>query len=190
MSGLQLGWLQEEEGREVALILIAFVAPLQLVSSVFGYLGRDVVAGTAMGVLAGTWLSIGLIRLTGRPGATSDPLGMLLLLASVAMLLPAAGAATGKLVPALVLTTTSVRFALTGLAEITAGSGPKDAAGIVGLVLCVLAIYAAAAMLIEDARGRTLLPLGRYGEGAGAMQRPLPDQVRGLEHEAGVRAQL
>ena len=190
VSGLQLGWLQEEEGREVALILIAFVAPLQLVSSVFGYLGRDVVAGTAMGVLAGTWLSIGLIRLTGQPGATSDPLGMLLLLASVAMLLPAAGAATGKLVPALVLTTTSVRFALTGLAEITAVSGPKDAAGIVGLVLCVLAIYAAAAMLIEDARGRTLLPLGRHGEGAAAMQRPLPDQVRGLEHEAGVRAQL
>ena len=190
VSGLQLGWLQEEEGREVALILIAFVAPLQLVSCVFGYLGRDVVAGTAMGVLAGTWLSIGLVRLTGQPGATSDPLGMLLLLASVAMLLPAAGAATGKLVPALVLTTTSVRFALTGLAEITAASGLKDAAGIVGLVLCVLAVYAAAAMLLEDARGRTLLPLGRHGDGAAAMQQALPDQLRGLEHEAGVRTQL
>jgi uncharacterized protein len=37
----------------VALILIAFVFPLQLVASILGFLARDVVAGTGMGVLAG-----------------------------------------------------------------------------------------------------------------------------------------
>ena len=30
-----------------------------------------------MGILAGTWLSTGLVLLTGTPGATSDPLGLL-----------------------------------------------------------------------------------------------------------------
>jgi succinate-acetate transporter protein len=190
LSGLQLGWLQQEEGREVAIILVAFVVPLQLISSVFGYLGRDVVAGTAMGVLAGTWLSVGLVKLTGTPGSTSDPLGMLLLLSAVAMLLPAAGAATGKLVPATVLTTVAVRFALTGLYEITASSAWKDIAGIVGLALCALAVYAAAAMVLEDAQRRTVLPLGRRGKGAAALGDDLAGQVRGIEHEAGVREQL
>lgn len=38
-----------------------------------------------MGVLAGTWLTIGLVQLTGAPGATSDALGLLLLIAAVAM---------------------------------------------------------------------------------------------------------
>jgi hypothetical protein len=38
VAGLQLGWLAPSEGHDVALILIAFVAPLQLLASVFGYL--------------------------------------------------------------------------------------------------------------------------------------------------------
>ena len=54
VSGLQLDWLKPTDGQDVALILIAFVFPLQLLASVFGYLARDVVAGTGMGLLAGT----------------------------------------------------------------------------------------------------------------------------------------
>src|SRR5687767_108068 len=83
--------------------LIAFVFPLQLVASVLGFLARDVVAGTGMGILCGTWLSIGLVTLTGEPGATSDALGLFLLLAAVAMLVPASAAATGKLVATAIL---------------------------------------------------------------------------------------
>jgi succinate-acetate transporter protein len=58
LAGLQLDWLAPTDGQDVALILIAFVFPLQLLTATFGYLARDVVAGTGMGVLAGTWLSI------------------------------------------------------------------------------------------------------------------------------------
>jgi succinate-acetate transporter protein len=58
VSGLQLEWLQPSDGMDVALILTAFVFPLQLVASVFGFLARDVVAGTGMGILAGTWLAV------------------------------------------------------------------------------------------------------------------------------------
>ena len=115
VSGLQLSWFSPTEGREVALILIAFVFPVQLVASVLGFTGRDVVAGTGMGILAGTWLSVGLVKLTGEPGSVSDPLGLLLLVSGTAMLVPAAGALGTKPLPAAVLTTTALRFAATGL---------------------------------------------------------------------------
>ena len=190
VSGLQLGWLQQEEGQQVALILLAFVFPLQLVASIFGFLARDVVAGTGMGVLAGTWLSIGLIQLTSPPGSTSDPLGMFLLLAAVAMLVPAAASATGKLVPALVLVTTAARFATTGLYEITASATWQDVAGIVGLVLCAFAVYAALAMALEDAKRKTVLPLGRRSFGAESVGGNLHEQLERIEREAGVREQL
>jgi succinate-acetate transporter protein len=191
LSGLQLGWLPPTQGRDVALIVLAFAFPLQLVSSVFGYLGRDVVVGTGMGLLSGTWLAIALVTLTApKPGATSDALGLFLLLMMVAMLVPAAAASTGKLVPAAVLATTSLRFGSTGLAQLTADSGWKHVAGIIGLVLCALAVYAALALALEDARGETVLPLGRRGSGEAALSDDLGTQLAGIEHAAGVRRQL
>jgi uncharacterized protein len=190
VSGLQFEWLKPDEGADVALILIAFVFPLQLVSSIFGFLARDVVAGTGMGLLAGTWLSIGLVQITGEPGSTSDALGLFLLLAAVAMTVPAAASVAGKLVPAAVLFTTALRFAVTGLYQLTASDAWKTVAGIVGLVLCALAVYAAAAMALEDARRRTVLPLGRRGPGAESVGGSLQDQVERIEREAGVREQL
>jgi succinate-acetate transporter protein len=190
LSGLQLGWLATDQGQDVALVLIAFVFPLQLVTCVFGFLGRDVVAGTGMGVLAGSWLSIGLVTLTSPPGSTSDALGLFLLIAGVAMLVPAAAASTGKLAAFAVLGTTALRFGLTGLYELTASSGWKTAAGIIGLALCALALYAALAMALEDARRATLLPLGRRGAGEASLATGLDGQLERIEREAGVREQL
>jgi uncharacterized protein len=178
VSGLQLGWLSSSDGGDVALILIAFVFPLQLVTAVFGYLGRDVVAGTGMGILCGTWLSVGLVTLTSPAGSTSDALGLFLLLAAVAMLIPALAALTGKLVAVAVLGTTALRFACTGMYELTVSDTWKDIAGVVGLALCAIAIYAALAIAMEDARRQTVLPTGRRGAG------------RDVEDEAGIRAQL
>lgn len=190
VSGLQLGWLKPSDGKSVALILVAFVFPLQLLSSIFGFLARDVVAGTGMGVLAGSWLSIALVMLTSPPGSTSDALGLFLLIAAVAMLVSATTAATAKLVPAAVLATTALRFATTGMYQLTASSSWKHTAGIVGLVLCALAVYAALAMALEDAARATRLPLGRRGSGRDAFAGGLAEQVQSIEHEAGVRQQL
>lgn len=176
VSGLQLGWLAPGQGEPVALILGAFVFPLQLIASVLGFLARDVVAGTGMGVLAGTWLAIALVTFTApRPGATSDALGLFLLLAGAAMLIPFTAAAFSKLAAAAVLGTTAVRFALTGLFQLTADDGLEQAAGIVGLVLLAVAVYAAFALALEDA-GRPVIPIGRRGNAADA--------------EPGVRSQL
>ena len=190
VSGLQLGWLGVDQGKPVALILIAFVVPLQVVASILGFFARDGAAGTGMGILAGTWLSVGLVTLAGRPGATSDALGLLLLVASVAMLVPASAALRGKLVPAAVLCTTSLRFLLTGLSQLTASGTWADAAAAVGLFLGALAVYAAFALELEDAARRTLLPVGRRGAGASALTADLDGQLSNVAREPGVRTQL
>jgi succinate-acetate transporter protein len=190
VSGLQLDWLGVDQGKPVALILIAFVVPLQVVASVLGFLARDGAAATGMGILAGTWLSVALVMLAGRPGATSDALGLLLLVASVAMLVPASAALRGKLVPAAVLCTTSLRFLLTGLFQLTASGSWADAAGAVGLFLGALAVYAAFALELEDAARHTLLPVGRRGAGASALTADLDGQLSNVAREPGVRTQL
>lgn len=190
LSGAQLAWLPVWQQTAVGLILLGFVFPAQLVASILGYLARDVVAGTGMGLLAGTWLAVALVTVTSPPGATSRALALLLWLAAVAILLPAIGAATGKLVPAAVLATTALKFATTGVYEWTGSTGWQVAAGWVGLVLCVLAGYAALAMILEDTRHRTVLPLLRRAAGRGAMTRDLAGQLRDIDHEAGIRDQL
>jgi uncharacterized protein len=53
LSGVQLGWLETTDAVMVPVILLAFVAPLLLIASILGFLARDPVAGTGMGVLAG-----------------------------------------------------------------------------------------------------------------------------------------
>ena len=54
-SAVQLGWIGPLQSSVVAVAVIVFAAPLQLLASVMGFLGRDSVVGTANGVLAGTW---------------------------------------------------------------------------------------------------------------------------------------
>jgi succinate-acetate transporter protein len=190
VAGLQLGWLDAKECTDVALVLIAFVVPAQLIAAVLGYLARDVVAGTGMGILAGTWLSVGLIFFRSPPGATSHALGLLLLVAGAAMCVPASGALSGKLVPAAVLFTTAIRFGATGIFELTKSTTWEHIAGIVGIALAALAVYAALAMLLEDVRRASVLPVLRRGAGEMSITGTFEDQLRRVEGEAGVREQL
>jgi uncharacterized protein len=190
LSGLQLGWVEQQEGTQVALCILAFTVPLQLVASVFGFLARDGVAATGMGLLSGIWATIGLVTITGEPGSTSDALGLFLLIAGLAIWAPAASAASSKLVPSLVLATAGLRFILTGLYQLTAAEGWEEAAGVIGLCLAGIALYAAYATEVEDVLRRPLLPLGRRGEGALAVDAPYAEQIADVANEPGVRRQL
>ena len=151
LSGLQLGWLPAAQGRQVAIIILTFVAPLQLVASIFGFLARDAVAGTGMGILTGTWTSVSLVMWSSPPGSTSKALGMVLLIAAMSITVPAIAASLGKVVATAVLGTTAIRFAATGISQLTGSTSWKEAAGVIGVVLFVLATYAATAFLLEDA---------------------------------------
>jgi succinate-acetate transporter protein len=190
VSGLQLEWLGPEDAQDVGLIALVFAAPLQLLAAMFGFLARDVVAGTAMGVLGGTWLAIGLVTIRGEPGARSPALGLFLLAVAGALLIPAVGAAGAKRVPAAVLGIAAARFLCTGVAQLEGGSTWRNMAGVIGLVLCALGAYAALALLMEDARHGTVLPVGRVARGEDSLADGLTSQLHDLPHEAGVRNQL
>src|SRR5438132_690719 len=79
---------------------------------------------------------------TSGPGATSGGLGLFLLFSGTAMALSGLTTALGKVVPAGVFLVAAVRFVVTGVYELSATSGWKHAAGLVGVVLFALAMYA------------------------------------------------
>lgn len=190
VAGSELGWFEATDRPIVAVALIGFSFPLQLVASVFGFLGRDTAAATGFGVQGATWLVVGIDLLLSSPGSTSHALGVLLIAAAGWIALCALGSALGKLATAAVLLLTSLRFLLTGLYELTANHGVEHAAAIVGLTLVAVAAYVAFALEIENLQRRTILPLLRRGNGAEAMNSELAGQARRLDHEAGVREQL
>jgi len=91
-AATQTGWVSELEGSKAALAAIAVTSPTQLLASVFGFLARDAVAGTGMGILAGTWALIGLVTLSSPAGSTSAEFGVALIGCGIAMVVPALAA--------------------------------------------------------------------------------------------------
>lgn len=190
LAGRQLGWYGPEQAAVVGLVALLFGFTLQFLASIFGFLCRDVVAASGMGILAASWLVIGTVKLLSPPGMPSPALGVLLTFAGFALLVPALASSFAKLVPALVLATASARFIVSGIYQSTNSPGVQPAAGILGLVLLTVAIYGALALELEDARRMTILPVLRRKEGATSMQGSTAAQIAGAQHEAGVRQQL
>ena len=135
LAGLQLSWIPITESTDIGLALIVFVFPLQAVSSIFGFLARDSIAGTGTGLLSATWLAIGVLTFTGKPGQTSGALGLLLIGAAATLLVPATVGAASKPLASLVITGVALRFFLTGAYEMSSASGWKYAAAAEGLLL-------------------------------------------------------
>jgi succinate-acetate transporter protein len=175
VTGLEWSWVPVVQGTQVGFLVLITAVPLQLVAALFAFLARDGATATAMGVLSASWASIGLSHLVGPPGTTSHALGLVLVMAAAILAGSALAQAGGKVVPGLLVGVAAARFALTGLYELTGSTGWQDASGAVGLAVCALALYSVWALELEDARDRTVLPLGRHG---------------GVEREAGVRGQL
>jgi succinate-acetate transporter protein len=172
------------------LVLIGFASVAQMVASLAAFVARDGTVATVMAVLSLTWLSVGLVMLTSPPGGRSLALGLLLLSSAVAVALSGLTAAMSKLSAALVFLTAAVRLLLTGAFHLTGALWLKDSAGLVGLLLFVLAIYVAWASELEEAKGKAVLPVGRRGKGLTAMDGSLLEQVKDLPAEPGIRSRL
>jgi uncharacterized protein len=190
MAGLQLSWLALAWAPDVGLLVLVFAVPLQALSSVFGFLARDPAASTGMALQAAGWLAIGLGTYAARPGQPDPALGLVLLGAATVLLIPVITAARSKVLASAVMALTSLRFYLTAAAEFTVSPGWQVAAAVVGLVLAVTALYAGLAFELEDSAHVTVLPTFRRREAEVAMTGDAPAEVRGVEHEAGVRRTL
>src|SRR5947209_7194461 len=185
-SGFDLGWVAKSQAPEVGVILIAVPFVLQLIASVFSYLARDGAAGAATGLLATTWLAIGVLHVVS-PGRSSGALGFLLLSAAVVLALSAAAMSLGKILMGAVVLLAATRFALAGIYELSANGSWQDAAGILGLVVCGLAAYAVLAFELEGQQRKAVLPTFRHGRGELSVDGDWGHQLDGVVHEAGVR---
>jgi succinate-acetate transporter protein len=191
LSGLQFGWLAgASDQRTVGFVGVAAAFPLELLAAIFAFLARDTLAGTGLGTFSSVWMISGLALLTGQPGATSDALGMFLLLGAIILALLLVSTSGTRAVFGAVLVCGIARLGLTGLYEVEGSSGLKEAAAISGLALGAAAAYGIVALLSEDIPGAGRLPVGRSGRAASSIGGGLGDQLDALEHEAGVRRQL
>jgi succinate-acetate transporter protein len=186
-SGLQLHWVAKSQAHDVGLILIAVAFVLQLIACVLSYLSRDGAVGAVLGVLAASWLGMGLVHLTPTPGSRSGALGLLMLSAGGVLVLSALVAGSTKPLPAAVFLLAAVRFALTGIFQLGDASAWQNAAGIVGLVVAVGAAYCLLAFELEGQHRRPILPTMRRGAAAAALSGGPETQLEGVENEAGVR---
>jgi succinate-acetate transporter protein len=189
LAGLELAWIPTSEAREVGLIVLIFGPALQGIACIFGFLGRDALAATGMGTLAAGWACVGSSHLLdgSRPSAA---LGTLLFAAAAGPLLAGLAATQTKLVPALVMGTTAVRWCLTAAFQVSGSHAWEHAAGGVGVLLAAIAVYGASSLELEDIRGKAVLPTLRRGRGRVVMRNELASQVEKLANEAGVREQL
>ncbi len=191
LAGLQLGWIPRSQQVQVGIVLVAFPFPLQLIASLVSFPARDGGTAAAFGTLAATWLAAGLVLISSPPGSTSGAMGLLFLTSGAALALMAFSTAQSKLVPGVVLSLASLRYATAGIHELSEVRVWEHISAIVGLVLAGAAIYAALAAELEAMRGQTALPLGRTRGGAGlSPDASFEEQLERLESEAGVRRRL
>lgn len=189
-TGKELSWLPVSDAHTVALIVLVFTVPLQAVAAVFGFLGRDGAGGTGPAVLGGCWAVIGTSFLLSGPGQRNPAMGLLLLFAGGALMVPVVASSLGKIGVAIAYLLAASRFVLTGIYEFHGGTSWRYASGWMGLAVCVVALYVALALEVEDIQHHTVLPLGRWSTGAQALQGNLLDEIDRVQREAGVREQL
>lgn len=184
------GWVPLSETEQVGIILATFVFPLEGLATVMAYLARDTLAATVLGLFTTSWLALGLILITGRPGAISVTEGFYLLGFAAVVVSLALIAVAGKPLIALTLVLSAARAILYGLFEVTSTRGLEHAAGYVAAAIALVAWYSGTAFALEDMRQRPLLPVLRRGAATTAMEGELAEQLARARQEAGVRSQL
>jgi len=187
VSALQLGIIPLDERKEVALLILPAFA-LQLIVGIACIAGRDAIAATLMASFAGTWLADSLFYLFGLPGPS--PAQAVFFFTFCVFVVMLAVAARPKAALFAVLVVAVPRFFVSGLASATGNADVSKAAGSLGFLLAAVAMYTAFALLLEDVRGRTVLPIGRSGPARQAIEGTIESQIAGYEHMAGIRRTL
>jgi uncharacterized protein len=187
ISTLQWGLLQHEDRRAVALIVFpAFL--VQLIVGIFAINARDSIAATLMLSFATTWLVDALVFFVDPQGATAA-LGIFYIVFGVFIVFLLASALLKRALAA-VLVVTAPRFLIAGIADLTGNQVLLRVAAVLGFLLAALALYAAFALLLEDSRGREVLPIGRLGAAREATHGTLAFELRDIERQPGVRRTL
>jgi uncharacterized protein len=189
LGSTAIGWIPVSEQKDVGMLLMAFVFPLELVAMIMAFLARDTLGATTLGLFTTSWLALGWADKSSPPGSTSVTLGIYLFgFATVALLL-AMMSVRAKPFFSVLLALATTRMVLSGYYEIGGSTGWYKVAGGFGIALAALALYGGVALGLEDAQQRELLPLFRRGPAQEAFA-GYEKQLERLEAEPGVRQQL
>jgi succinate-acetate transporter protein len=187
VSTLQWGLLPGADRRAVALIVFpAFI--VQAIAGLFALSARDSIAGTLMLSFATTWLVDALVFYVNPPGAAAA-LGIFYVVFAVFIALMLTSALQKRAIVA-VLAVAAPRFLISGVAELTGSRALAQAGAALGFLLAAVALYTAFALLLEDSRGREVLPIGRFGAARQATHGTLADELRDIARQPGVRRTL
>ena len=170
-------------------MLLAFVAPLELIPCAIAFLSRDTGAATAMGIFSAAWVVQGVQLLQPGWEKPSPASGVFLLLLSLCLVILTAVTFAGKPLIGALLTVAVLRSLCAGLAQLGAHWAAVPA-GWLGLLLALFAFYAGLGLLFEDVLLKPFAMTFRRGEARAAMEGDLAYQVSRIEREAGVRQQL
>lgn len=180
------GFVPASAGKAIGLLLLPTVI-LQLVGGTSCIMARDVISASLMLTFSGVWLGTALVYLVMPPHA------LLVLGIWYLGLAPVIGclisSATAKLALSMVPMVGLPTFVVTAVWLIGGGKSTVlgMVTGVLTWVLAAFALYAGLALLLEDARRRTVLPTLRRGPMKEAFTGDFSAQLTNVEHEAGVR---
>jgi succinate-acetate transporter protein len=189
-AAIDAPWVKQTDAHSIGLLLAGFVAPLEVIATIFAFLARDTVAAATLGLFAGSWFVGGLTTMQAKPGVLDAGVGYFLIAFTIVVLLLGGAAILGKPFISVLLFISAARGLLSAIYQLGGGARWNHIGGWLALVIFVVAMYGGIAFLLEDALGKTVLPLGRRGGSREAIEGSLGDQLRGLEDEAGVRHTL
>lgn len=190
LAGSAIGWLANGDQHTVGLMLSAFVFPLQTIATVVAFLARDTFGATGLGLFSSSWLTLGLVDFTGRPGAVSHAVGLYEFGFAFTVAALAIAAMLGKPLIGTILLIAATRAGLAGSYEWGASRTLYTVSGWLALSIFAIAVYGGLAFLLEDVRQETVLPVFRRGSSKESIEGTLTDQLRGVAQEAGVRQTL
>ena len=188
-SVLTLHWIPSSEAAVVGLMLLAFVAPLELIPCAIAFVSRDTGAATAMGIFSAAWVVLGVQLLQPGWEKPSPATGVFLLLLALCLIILAAVTFTGKPLIGVLLTVAILRSICAALVQLHRPQ-LNGAAGWLGLLLALFAFFTGLGLLFEDVRLKPFPMTFRRGEAKAAMEGDLDYQVSRIAREAGGRQQL
>ncbi len=189
-SAMLLHWLPPSDTRIVAVMLLGFAAPLEMIPCILAFLSRDSGAATAMGVFSASWIVQGIALLLGGQASTSPAMGIFLLLTVLFLGILIVVSYSAKPLFGVLLAVALLRSLAAALVEFGMAGPVPTVVGGLGLLLAAFAFYCGLAFLMEDIRQQPLAMTFRRKKAKSALEGGLQQQLERVTSEAGVRQQL
>jgi succinate-acetate transporter protein len=183
-------WIPPSDAKTVAIMMLAFVAPLELIPCLMAFLARDTGTVTAMGIFAGGWVVQGLELLMAGPASLSPTIGLFLNLLALCLALLAVATFSGKPLIGSLFCVAALRSSGAGFLQFGVTGPLAIMTAILGLAVAAMAFYSGIGFLLEDVEQKPMAMMFRSGKAKEALNASLHDQLENVAREAGVRPQL